>query len=421
MFKKIRLQLTCFYAVIMGTFFILLVFGAYKSMMWSITSEQEREALLFAEEEAYEHSFLFQHAEIFEKQKADVGNSGRMYFYVFDKQGKLMNAIRAEQRIEEAVMERIRMWDVPQGEVAILDPGDASQLMMAAMPVMYEDEKIGMVYVGRDVTAIYNGLRKSTLLLGAFSVVAFFFATLAGYLMSGKAIVPLKIAYEKQRQFAADASHELRTPLSVIMSSVDVLQNDQQNASPFIKQVLEDMKDEIKKMAKLVSDLLLVARSDNQGVKISKESFLLTDVVRQVLRKIQPLADHKQIKLYFSEKNSVVLYADLQRMKQLLFILIDNAIKYTTEKGMVTVKLDQTTNTGVVKILVSDTGIGIPDEDQSLIFDRFYRADKARSRESGGTGLGLAIAKGIVDLHHGEIKVESKVGSRSTFIVVLPK
>lgn len=421
MFKKIRLQLTCFYAVIMGTFFILLVFGAYKSMMWSITSEQEREALLFAEEEAYEHSFLFQHAEIFEKQKADVGNSGRMYFYVFDKQGKLMNAIRAEQRIEEAVMERIRMWDVPQGEVAILDPGDASQLMMAAMPVMYEDEKIGMVYVGRDVTAIYNGLRKSTLLLGAFSVVAFFFATLAGYLMSGKAIVPLKIAYEKQRQFAADASHELRTPLSVIMSSVDVLQNDQQNASPFIKQVLEDMKDEIKKMAKLVSDLLLVARSDNQGVKISKESFLLTDVVRQVLRKIQPLADHKQIKLYFSEKNSVVLYADLQRMKQLLFILIDNAIKYTTEKGMVTVKLDQTTNTGVVKILVSDTGIGIPDEDQSLIFDRFYRADKARSRESGGTGLGLAIAKGIVDLHHGEIKVESKVGSGSTFIVVLPK
>lgn len=421
MFKKIRLQLTCFYAVIMATFFILLVFGAYKSMMWSITSEQEREALLFAEEEAYEHSFLFQHVEIFEKQKADIGNSGRMYFYVFDKQGKLMNAIRAEQRIEEAVMERIRMWDVPQGEVAILDPGDASQLMMAAMPVMYEDEKIGMVYVGRDVTAIYNGLRKSTLLLGAFSVVAFFFATLAGYLMSGKAIVPLKIAYEKQRQFAADASHELRTPLSVIMSSVDVLQNDQQNASPFIKQVLEDMKDEIKKMAKLVSDLLLVARSDNQGVKISKESFLLTDVVRQVLRKIQPLADHKQIKLYFSEKNSVVLYADLQRMKQLLFILIDNAIKYTTEKGMVTVKLDQTTNTGVVKILVSDTGIGIPDEDQSLIFDRFYRADKARSRESGGTGLGLAIAKGIVDLHHGEIKVESKVGSGSTFIVVLPK
>lgn len=421
MFRKIRLRLTCFYAVIMAMFFILLVFGAHKSMMWSITSEQEREALLFAEEEAYEHSFLFQHAEIFDKQKADVGSSVRMYFYVFNHQGELMNAIRAQQSIEAAVMERIERWDVPQGEVTIVEPGDASQLMMAAMPVMYEGEKVGMVYIGRDVTAIYNGLRKSTLLLGIFSAIAFLFATLAGHLMAGKAIIPLKIAYERQRQFAADASHELRTPLSVIMSSVDVLQNDQQDASPFIKQVMEDMKDEIKKMARLVSDLLLVARSDSQNAALLKESFLLTDVVKQVLRKIQPLADHKQIKLYFSEKHSVELHADLQQMKQLLFILIDNAIKYTAEKGMVTVKLDQTMNDDMVKILVTDTGVGIPAAEQSLIFDRFYRADKARSRESGGSGLGLAIAKGIVDLHNGEIKVESRVGGGSTFIVVLPK
>lgn len=417
MFQKIRRRLTCIYAGIMTVFFILLVFGMHKSMLWSITSEQEREVLLYLEEEAHEHLILFQTKRVLGTDDND--GTGRMYYYVYDNEHNLLDSERADEDVEKIIVDQIENWNAKEEEVITLKSHE-TKLMMAAMPIIFNGNKVGMIFVGRDVTAIYRGQQKATFFLAGFSMIALLLATIAGHIMAGKTIVPIKIAYEKQRQFTADASHELRTPLSVVMSSVDVLQNDPSQTSPFIKQVIEDMKDETKRMAKLVADLLAIARNDSYGITITKQKFDVIEVIEQVIRKMQPLAEEKNIKLYFAKQRKLEFYADMERIKQLLLILVDNAIKYTPENGAVTIKVAHNQDGKKVKLMITDTGIGIPKEDQKQVFDRFYRVDKARSRESGGAGLGLAIAKGIVDLHGGEISIESNVGNGSTFNVVLP-
>lgn len=421
MFKKTRRDLTLSFTAVMAIFFLLLVFSAHVSMEWSVTSEQEREVLLFAEEEAYEHSILFQHPDIFEKQSDYKSGSGRMYFYAFDQSGRLVNSARPPEEAEPYILNKIREWDADAGVVAVLDIAGDYKLMMSSMPIVSGDKQLGTVYVGRDVTAIYSGMRKSAIILGAYSIVSLLLAAIVGYIMAGKAIVPLKTAYEKQRQFAADASHELRTPLSVIMSSVDVLQNNQKGASPFIRQVVDDMKDEIKKMTNLVGNLLAIARGDEQNAIIRKETFNLNAVVDQSIRKMRPLAEKKNIQLFFANRQTVMVNADLERIAQLILILLDNAIKYTPECGAVTVGAAYGRAADSVCVSVKDTGIGISAADQKLIFDRFYRADQSRSRQTGGgSGLGLAIAKDIVDLHHGSIKVDSTIGNGAAFIVEIP-
>ena len=208
------------------------------------------------------------------------------------------------------------------------------------------------------------------------------------------------------------------TPLAVVMASADLLQNDPSIKSPFLKQVIEDVRDEVKKMTKLVSDLLVVARSDNKALKLKPSKFDLGAVAAQTARLMQPLAEQKKITLVADCLPKAIIHADEQKIRQLVLILVDNAVKYTPEGGKVTVEFRKA-EMGKVCLAVSDTGIGISPEDQEKVFDRFYRVDKARSREMGGNGLGLAIAQEIVELHKGTIQIESELGKGTTFLVTL--
>ncbi|MGL6016414.1 MAG: sensor histidine kinase [Selenomonadaceae bacterium] len=426
MFNRMRQRLTLFYSLVMAIFLTVMIFGVYKSMEWSIGSEQAREILDAANDSAAVHA-VYPHAQENLPDNADQykGSHDRTFFYVLDNEGHMLNFSRASFMVEPFVLDVINAWSMESGEVAVFSKEDhlkfKHKLMMTARPIIVEGKTAGMIYVGKDVTALYNGLQKSMLVLGAFSLLALFMAALAGHVMSGKALVPLKEAYEKQRQFAIDASHELRTPLSVVMASADVLDNDPAITSPFLKQVIGDVRDEVKKMTKLVSDLLLVARSDNQKVNLQQERLDLAEIIEQTVRRMQPLAAEKNIELTCSPLTEVDIKADGQKIKQLLLILVDNAVKYTPAGGKVMLALDVKSEKSKVKIKVSDTGIGIAPEEQDLIFDRFYRADKARSRESGGNGLGLAIAREIVRLHKGKIQVDSKPGEGTTCTVELKR
>jgi len=425
MFKKMRRKLTVFYALIMAIFFISLVFGMYKTMQWSITSEQEREVLLFAEEEANEHVFLFKHMTSFEaEQKNYQEGSGRMYVYAFDMEGNLRNVSRPSPKLEAIVLDKIDHWDTPDGQVMGISEAAHFKwiynVMMTAKPIMENGKQIGVVYVGRDVTAVYNGLHKATLVLVFIAVFALLAAVFIGYLMAGKAIVPLKNAYEQQRQFAADASHELRTPLSIVLSAIEILEEEPEIKTPFIFEILNDMKDEVLKMTNLVGGLLVLVRSEQPGKKIIQETFNLTLATEQIIRKIQPLAQKKEIYIKFNNKPIVELHAESEKIKQLLLILLDNAIKYTPNKGRVEVTLQKKLQTNAVRILVMDTGVGIDAANLQQIFERFYRVDKVRSRLCGGSGLGLSIAREIVNMHKGTIHVDSTLGKGSTFIVELP-
>jgi len=425
LFGRSRQRLTMLYSLVMIVFLAVILFVMHRSMEWSITSEQARELLDTAENVSDAQNYLNQHPELVIDDSVVYKNTNdRLFFYVFDGEGRLLNFSRASFRIEPFILDVMQDWNLPEGEVSVFtksgENGHKSKIMMTAREVngTWNGATGQRVYVGKDVTAMYNGMEKSTYALAIVGVLALLIAAGVGHILSGRAMVPLKAAYEKQRQFAADASHELRTPLAVVMASADLLQNDPSIQSPFLKQVIEDVRDEVKKMTKLVSDLLVVARSDNKALKLKPQKFDLAGLIEQTSRLMQPLADQKHITLNTYNLEKTDIQADEQKIRQLILILVDNAVKYTPEGGAVTVSLLKAEK-GRVKFAVADTGIGIAPEDQERVFDRFYRVDKARSREMGGNGLGLAIAQEIVNLHKGHIRIESALGKGTTFIVEL--
>jgi len=185
-----------------------------------------------------------------------------------------------------------------------------------------------------------------------------------------------------------------------------------------VGKLLTNMREEVKRMTHLVSDLLTLARSDSNTMELKTEVFNLKPLAEKTMESLQPLAVSKQIEFEFSAPADFNVMGDPQRLSQLIYILLDNAIKYTPAGGEV--KLSLSKEGQDVRIFVQDTGIGIKKEDCTRIFERFYRADKSRSRQIGGHGLGLSIAKWIVDTHKGTIQVTSQIGKGSIFMVKLP-
>ncbi|WP_019542138.1 sensor histidine kinase [Selenomonas bovis] len=421
-FGQGRRRLTLFYSLIMCVFLIALIFIAHKTLEWSIFSEQARELLDTAGNVAEAQAYFNQHPGLTLEDAGYKSTNDRLFFYVFNQDGRLSNFARASFHIEPFILDVVSNWQAQEGEVSVFgrknEREQVTRIMMTAKTVVNDDGSVQTVYVGKDVTAMYNGLQKSTYAMVVLGIVALLLATVLGHILSGRAMVPLREAYEKQRQFAADASHELRTPLAVVMASADLLENDPSITSPFLKQVIADVRDEVKKMTRLVSDLLLVARSDNKALKLKLQKFDAAELLSQTARLMQPLADKKHIALDIRNCDAHVIQADEQKIKQLMLILVDNAVKYTPDGGEVHVGFEKAPQ-GRVRFFVQDTGIGIAKEDQRRIFDRFYRVDKARSREMGGNGLGLSIAQEIVNLHHGSIEVTSTLGKGTRFTVEL--
>lgn len=421
-FGRSRRRLTLLYAIIMVLFLAVLIFTVRSTMEWAITSEQARELLDTAHDVSDVQEYIAGHPGSVPDETPEYKSSNdRLFFYVFDEDGRLVNFARASFRIEPFILDQIAAWQSAEDEVVVFTQGSKqprpTKLMMTSKVIRLSDG-VQTVYVGKDITALYYGLEKATYALAVTGVLMLLIALVIAHLLSGRAMIPLKTAYEKQRQFAADASHELRTPLAVVMASADLLENDPSIQSPFLKQVIADVRDEVKKMTKLVSDLLLVARSDNQALKLKPSKFDFAAVIGQTVRLMAPLAEQKQIKIVAENLPKTVVHADEAKLKQLVLIFVDNAVKYTPAGGTVTVRL-LPAERGLVRFSVQDTGIGIAPADQEKIFDRFYRVDKARSREMGGNGLGLAIAQELVKLYDGHIGIQSALGEGTTFTISL--
>lgn len=243
-------------------------------------------------------------------------------------------------------------------------------------------------------------------------------------------------SFNQIKQFTADASHELKTPLTILKGEVEVALRRERTPSEYI-QILESNLEEINRMSKIVDDLLWLSKADIGEIKIQKEEVNLTALIQELVDQMSLLAQSKRIQIQTVHHNGseeIRIYGDALRMRELFLNLIDNGIKYTEEGGEITIHLQKETSLqneemigssdgrkiGFAKVTISDTGIGISKEDQRKIFNRFYRVDKARSRDQGGSGLGLSICKWIVEAHQGEIEVESEPGKGSSFIVKLP-
>lgn len=422
LFHSSRLRLTLAYSLMMSIFLGVLIFVVHKTMDWSMFSEQAREISDAAENIAETQLYYMQHPNISVDENRFYKNSNdRLFFYIFTQDGQLLNFVRASFRVEPFVLDAMNPEKIENGEIKVFDypneTGRTTNIMMTAKEIHIGDIN-QIIYIGKDVTALYSGLQKATYALIFLGFLALVIATVIGHFMAGRAIIPMKEAYEKQKQFAADASHELRTPLAVVMASADLLLSDPSIQNPFLKEILGDLKDEVKKMSKLVSDLLMVARSDNNALKVKMQKIDLGKLLEQNIRMMTPLAEKKEISLVGENFRKMILTGDEQKIKQLILILVDNAIKYTPNGGKVIVRHEKSEPNRAI-FSVQDSGIGIAPEDQEKIFERFYRVDKVRSREMGGNGLGLAIAMEILKLHDGKIFVDSEPGHGTKFTVEL--
>jgi signal transduction histidine kinase len=401
-------------------------------LTWAIIYELKQEVQLVAQEEVDEQVAIYKHKgnllkdSEHEVQEGIRGSKGRIFCYIFATNQDLVAVEEPIKVLRNGVLEKIQHWDLAEGKVSInriiLPDGETAAFMMTKRQVYNDSQWIGTVYLGKDVTEYYHVLKILFFVLIGGTLLCLIMASGAGHYISGRAMIPINQSFARQREFVADASHELRTPLTVLLASVDVVQADEDNKfSAFSGQILHDMKDEIRKMTKIVSDLLTLARADAGVLEVLKEKINISIITKQVIRLLQTRANEKKITLSLEGSETLQIYADQARISQLLFILIDNAIKYTPLHGEVKVQLASVDTDGPkLKIVVQDTGVGIATEYQPMIFERFYRVDKIRSREAGGTGLGLAIARWIVEVHGGVIQVKSEMGKGSTFTVLLP-
>lgn len=223
---------------------------------------------------------------------------------------------------------------------------------------------------------------------------------------------------EMRKEFVADVSHELKTPITSIMGYADTLLEDEYDKETKDK-FLTVIATEARRMAKLVTDLLALSRYDNNEIKQEKTEFDLGELVKQCQDKVQIEIDKKHQKVEcFVTANVPAVQADKDGIERVILNILTNSIKYTKEGGNIKIYVGFVYNDAYIKII--DNGIGIPEEDLTRIFDRFYRVDKARTREMGGTGLGLSIAKEILDKNNGSIDIKSKKGEGTEVVIKIP-
>ncbi|WP_297991178.1 two-component system histidine kinase PnpS, partial [uncultured Anoxybacillus sp.] len=229
-------------------------------------------------------------------------------------------------------------------------------------------------------------------------------------------ITELKKLEQMRKDFVANVSHELKTPITSIKGFAETLLDGAMHDAQTLEYFLTIILKESERLQHLIQDLLDLSKIEQQGFTLNISVVDLYDVLKEVIVMLEGKANDKQIALSCTSNAPICyMYGDLHRLKQIFINLINNAIAYTPAGGRVTVSIEK--DDKQLHVHVSDTGIGIEQKEIPRIFERFYRVDKARSRNSGGTGLGLAIVKHLVEAHHGTISVKSEVGVGTTFTV----
>lgn len=253
------------------------------------------------------------------------------------------------------------------------------------------------------------------ILVGFISLV---FLLIISIFLTNKSIEPIKETFDKQKQFIADASHELKTPLTIIKTNTSLLLSNPEdtikNQSKWIKYI-ESQSD---RMSELVNEMLSLARLDVEENKLIVSSIDISNIIESMLLTFDAVIFENKITLDTNINKNIMIKGNSDSIKKLFSILMDNAVKYTNKCGSISVNL--ITDKNKAKLIIKNTGDGIPKDKLDKIFERFYRADDSRDRETGGYGLGLSIAKSIVEQHKGKIYASSNLYKDSTFTVELP-
>ena len=299
--------------------------------------------------------------------------------------------------------------------------GPQGGVRVVSMPMRGESgEVIGIIQYARSLRGVRETLYRLLTVLLPLGIGGLGLAILGGRFMAGRALRPVRDSFERQRAFIADASHELKTPLTLIRADAEmVLYRNSLNQQD--RKLMEHALTETDRMGNVLSDLLLVARLDAGKLELARKPFDLVGVLKEEAERFGPRAAGKGVRLEVEAPGELPVLGDARRTAQLLAVLFDNAVKFTPPGGSVIV--GGRLRDRWAEVSVTDTGLGIAPERLSLVFDRFYRAESARSRgeTGGGTGLGLSIARDLARAQGGDLTAESVEGRGATFRLRLPQ
>ena len=380
------------------------------------------------------------------------------FVQVLDETGKRSSNIRnVDIPMSMETLERVSKGETVFETVTVAK----EKIRLVTLPIFEKGRMVGIVQVGSPLEEIEEALRQLLLILLVAVPSVLILAVVGGLFLANKALRPVdeitntarKIgssgdlsqrirlkrkvddeigrlaatfnemiakvenSFQQIKRFTADASHELKTPLTILRGEIEVGLKRLRTPEEYQK-ILASNLEEVKHMSRMVEDLLTLARADMGALELRKEVVDLGGLVKEVWEEVRLWAEDKGVELLFQEDGEARVMGDRGRLRQLALNLIDNAIKYTPSGGRVELRVVR--DGDEVTFSVADTGEGIPAEDLQRIFERFYRVDKARSRQRGGTGLGLSICKWIAEAHGGRISAESELGRGSKFHVSLP-
>lgn len=467
MFDSVRIRLTLWYASVLAVSlvaFALLVYYAaarifYERQDESLRSTAETVASAYMQELEEEGSmakanevvlaqmvFPNRYVEVVDTEGRVVAQSGKLAGHLLTLSATTLNEARLRS-VGFVVSKTIN--------------SESLGVRVAVVPLSKNSNKpFGFAVVGESLNVIEGGLRRFRRDFFAGVPLVLLVASLGGYFLARKSLAPIALmnaqtqritaenlssrldvpnprdelgqlattinallarldaTFTEQQRFIADASHELRTPLAVLRGETEVALEQNRGAEDY-RESLALIKDEAERLTRIVENLFILARQPVDKHSMMKEPLRLNEVVSECVRSAQVLATQRGLRLHLEGAMSEINFTgDDELLKRMLLNLLDNAVKYTAPGGDVGVALS--THNGSARIVVTDSGIGIPASDQPRIFDRFYRVDRARSRALGGAGLGLSIAKWIVEAHGGTIVVQSTPKQGSEFIVELP-
>ena len=417
MFDSVRIRLTLWYAGVLGLSLIVFALLIYYAAAASFHQRQDESLRATAQTvaSAYVEEFEEQHsvAKAGEVVLAELTFPNH-YVEVVDNAGQPL----ASSRNLSGKVITIPPFTLQQTRARNYGVVTIDGLRAAVVPVS-SDPNLGFAVVAEPLSVIEDGLIQLRRDFFAGVPVVLLLASVGGYFLARKSLAPIASMVNEQQRFIADASHELRTPLAVLRGETEVALAKERSNEEY-QESLSLIQEEAERLSRIVEDLFILARQPiEMPATLSKERVSLNEAVKDCARAAQVLATRKGVRLTTENDSAWMdLNGDKELITRMILNLLDNAVKYTPAGGEISLAL--TRQNGHAEIVVRDTGIGIHETDRQRIFDRFYRVDKARSRALGGAGLGLSIVRWIVEVHGGEIRIDSAPGRGSTFTVTLP-
>ncbi|GMK40306.1 two-component sensor histidine kinase [Paenibacillus sp. CCS19] len=286
-------------------------------------------------------------------------------------------------------------------------------------PPCMASDPIGMISIVRSLSDVEGMLHTQLLDIAAGTVIGAIVSIVAGYWLAGRALVPIRRSWDKQQRFVADASHELRSPTAVIHAQTELLLRHPNRSVEQESEHISVILRESRRMGKLIDDLLTLARTDSNQLQLQTAEFALDGLLREVVEHFRFFGETRGIDIGLDMQEPMSFMGAEGRIRQLLVIVLDNALKFTHDGGRIAVSCSGDPH--MVVLRVEDNGCGISEEDLPHVFERFYRGDKSRSRTAAGTGLGLSIAEWIVQAHGGRIRIQSIAGEGTAVEIMLPR